>query len=122
MSDPLQITADTFDGFRLDAIVDELLASDPAVHEGKSARTLVKGPGLTVVLTALRAGQSLHEHQAPSAVMVIPIRGEVVFAHGDDVTTVATEGSRVLAMGPGQRHAVTARTDSAFLLVLGPRA
>lgn len=119
MSEPLEITPDTFHGWQLDAVIDELLASDAAVREGKSARTLIKGPALTVVLSVLRAGQHLHEHRAPSSALVVPLRGEVVFTHEDDTVTVAADGSQVLTMGPGQTHAVEARTDSAFLLVLG---
>ena len=122
MSDPLQIDPDSIHGWQLGPVIDELLASEPASREGKTARTLVKGPGLTVVLTVLREGQSLHEHRAPSAVMVVPLRGEVVFMVGDEQTVVAAADSRVLALGPGQAHAVEARTDSAFLLVLGPRS
>jgi quercetin dioxygenase-like cupin family protein len=121
MSQPLEITPDTFHGWQLDGVIDELLASDPTSREGKSARTLVKTPALTVVLTVLRAQQTLHEHRAPGPAVVVPLRGEVVFQHGDQSTTVGVGEQRVLAMGPGQAHAVQARTDAAFLLVLGPR-
>lgn len=122
MSEPLQVTPDTFHGWQLDAVIDELLSSDPATREGKSARTLIKGPTLTVVLTVLRAGRHIHEHDAPALVMVVPLRGEVVFTHGEQKSTVAVEGNRTLAMGPGQAHTVEAKTDSAFLLVLGARS
>jgi quercetin dioxygenase-like cupin family protein len=121
MTRPVEVTPDTFHGWQLDTIIDELLASDQASREGKSARTLVKSPTLTVVLTVLRANQQLHEHQAPAAVMVVPLRGEVVFRHGEDATVVGVGKQQVLAMGQGQTHAVEAQTDSAFLLVLGPR-
>lgn len=113
---------DTFAGWSLDPIIDELLTSEPALREGKSARTLIKTPGLTVVLTILRAGEQLHEHKAPGSVLVVPLRGAVVFTHADQRQSVATAGAQVLAMGPGLRHAVTAETDAAFLLVIGPRA
>lgn len=121
MTRPIEVTPDTFHGWQLDSIIDELLASAPASREGKSARTLVKSPALTVVLTVLRAKQQLHEHQAPAAVMVVPLRGEVVFRRGDESAFVGVGKQHVLAMGPDQTHAVEARTDSAFLLVLGPR-
>ena len=121
MSEPLHIKPETFHGWQLDSLIDELLASDPVSREGNSARTLVKGPDLTVVLSVIRAGQHLHEHQAPASVMVVPLRGEIVFTHGDARTTVAADGNRVLAMGLGQAHAVEAKTDSAFLLIIGPQ-
>lgn len=121
MSESLSITPETFHGWQLDGVIDELLASEPTQREGKSARTLVKSPELTVVLTVLRQGQSLSEHKAPAAVLVVPLRGEVLFVHGGQRTTVASEGGRVLVMGPGQPHSVEAQRDSAFLLVLGAR-
>lgn len=119
MTKPIEITPHTFHGWKLDAIIDELLASDQASHDGKSARTLVKSSALTVVLTVLRRGDELREHHAPGPVFVVPLRGEVTFRHGNEDTAVGVEGQQVLAMGPGQPHAVVARTDAAFLLVLG---
>ncbi len=121
MNRPIELTPDTFHGWQLDASIDELLDSEAAAREGKSARTLVKSPALTVVLTVLRAGQQLHEHQAPGAVMVVPLRGEVVFRQGDETSPVGIDKRQVLAMGPGQRHTVEAQSDSAFLLVIGAR-
>jgi quercetin dioxygenase-like cupin family protein len=122
MSDPIEVTPDTFEPWQLDPVIDELLGSEALARDGKAARTLVKGEGLTVVLTVMRAGGQLHEHRAPATVLVVPLRGEVVFEHGDRSTIVSTTGTRVLAMGPGQRHAVQAHRDSAFLLVIGPRS
>lgn len=110
---------ETFAEWPLAELVDELLGSEALQREGKTARTLVKSDALTVVLTALRAGASLH---APGPVMVVPVRGEVVFEHGDSSSPVALDGARALAMGPGLRHTVQARVDSAFLLIIGPRA
>ncbi|PRP93212.1 hypothetical protein ENSA5_43890 [Enhygromyxa salina] len=121
MNEPLEITPETFHGWQLDPIIDELLASEPTSREGKSARTLAKTPALTVVLTVLRQGQQLHEHRAPAPALVVPLRGEVVFEHDNESATVGVDGRQVLAMGQGQTHRVEARTDSAFLLVLGPR-
>lgn len=39
----------------------------------------------------------------------------------ENVITVAAYTSRVLAMGPGQAHAVETSTDSSFLLISRPR-
>lgn len=121
MSKPLHVTPETMQHWRLDSVIDELLGTEPASREGKSARTLVKGPALTIVLTVLREGHRLHEHHVPAPAMVIPLRGEVIFTHGDQRTTIAAEGLSVLMMGPGRPHAAEARTDSAFLLVIGTR-
>jgi len=121
VSVPLQITPETFTGFSLEPIVDELLASSELAREGKTARTLIKSKPLTVVLTALRAGAMLHEHAAPGSVLVVPLRGEVTFEHAAESSRVATDGGAVTLMGPGVRHTVRAHSDSAFLLLVGGR-
>jgi quercetin dioxygenase-like cupin family protein len=113
----INVTPATFHGFQLDAIVDELLASDEVAREGRSARVLVKNDTLTVVLTAVREGGTLKEHSAPSTLIVIPVRGEADFSHEGE--TLSATGSRALTLGPGLRHSVAARTDCAFLLIFG---
>lgn len=122
MTKPVEVTNDTFVGWRLDPVIDELLASAQTSHDGKSARTLVKSPVLTVVLTVLRRSGELHEHHAPGPVLVVPLRGEVSFRQGSEGTPVSIDGQQTLAMGPGQSHAVVAMTDAAFLPVLGGRS
>ena len=92
MTKPLDVTPDTFHGWKLDPVIDELLASAQTSHDGKSARTLVKSPALTVVLTVLRRGDALREHHAPGPVLVVPLRGEVSFRQGNEGTPVAVDG------------------------------
>ncbi|MFO7563071.1 MAG: hypothetical protein R6X02_10550 [Enhygromyxa sp.] len=121
MNLPLQITPETFTGQSLDPLVDELLASSELEREGKTARTLIKGRPLTVVLTAMRAGAKLHEHAAPGSVLVVPVRGAVTFEHEGRSSRVSTQASAITIMGPGVRHQVEAQQDSAFLLVIGAR-
>lgn len=122
MSDPIHVNPDTFAGMSLQPLVDELLASPQVEREGKTARTLVKDPSLTVVLTVLRAGAQLLEHAAPGSVVVVPIRGDVKFEHEQQASTTAVEGAQITVMGPGLRHRVVAQSDSAFLLIIGARA
>lgn len=121
VSVPLQVTSETFTGLSLEPLVDELLASSELEREGKTARTLIKGKPMTVVLTAMRAGAVLHEHAAPGAVLVVPIRGEVTFDHDTQSSRVASDAEALTVMGPGVRHSVRAHSDSAFLLIIGAR-
>lgn len=121
MSVPLEITPETFNALSLGPLVDELLASSEVEREGRTARTLVKSPSLTVVLTVLRADAELREHSAPGSVLIVPIRGDVTFDHGGEKLRVAVEGGVATLMGPGVRHSVRASVDSAFLLIIGAR-
>lgn len=114
-----EITAQTFQGWQLDSIIDEMLAGDSPDGSAKASRCLIKSKELTVVLTALHQGQELREHHVAASILVVPLRGEVVFTHEGSQTSVATEGCQILALGRGQGHTARALTDSAFLLVLG---
>lgn len=116
-----EITPTTFVGWSLTALVDDLLASEEAKRDGKTARTLVKSRALTVVLTVLRAGETIHEHRAPAPTTVVPLCGDVTFVHRDTQRRVSSDDGSVLVMGPDAAHRVEARRDSAFLLIFGAR-
>ena len=111
----------TFHGWALDSMIDEILES-LSEGGGKTSRALVKNEGLTVMLMVLQKGQELKEHHASAPVMILPLRGEVVFTcDGTSNSLRASEGG-MFAMGKDQPHAVQALADSAFLLVMGPLA
>lgn len=118
---PLQVTSETFAGFSLDPLVDELLASREVEREGKTGRTLAKSETMTVVLTVMRAGERVHEQTIPTPTLVVPIRGELSFDRGRDAAPVSTEDDAIMLMGAGIEHEIIAHTDCAFLLVMGPR-
>jgi len=95
------------------------MLQSPSGAADKTSRTLVKGKDMTVVLTVLPKGQGLKEHQAPASLMVIVLRGEVVFDCEGDLSTLVAGERGVLAIGKNQPHAVQALSESAFLLVMG---
>jgi quercetin dioxygenase-like cupin family protein len=78
--------------------------------------TLVKEHGITVVLTALKQGAQLREHDTPGPATVQVIDGEVAMKVGD-------EG---MSLGPGQLiafdarvpHEVEATSDAAILITV----
>jgi quercetin dioxygenase-like cupin family protein len=118
---PLQVTSETFAGFSLGSLVDELLGSSEVEREGKTGRTLAKSESMTVVLTVMRAGERVREQTIPTPTLVVPIRGHLIFDRAGNSSNVSTEGEAVLLMGAGVDHEIVAHTDSAFLLVMGPR-
>jgi quercetin dioxygenase-like cupin family protein len=67
----------------------------------------------------LPAGESLQEHQVHERAHLVVIDGEVEI--GRDGATAVTGGRGLLAVfDPGERHEVTAISDSLLLLVLAP--
>ena len=99
----------------------ERLKQEPAWRSGsRNAITLTKEPGLRVVLTVLRKGTRLHEHQAAGPLTLQVIAGRLdLHAAG-----------RALALGPGDvavleaavEHEVQAVEEAAFLLTIAAAA
>lgn len=121
---PLDTHIESFATLALSGDIAAGLRADPAyAQHGKNARSLVRSPELTLVVTALRAGYELKPHHAPATATAVVLEGEIVF-------TVHSESSdeRVLAahecavFTPQVRHSVRARKDSLLLIVMGARA
>jgi quercetin dioxygenase-like cupin family protein len=116
---PVDLTAATLMSFPLQAMAQQLMAEEAFQQSGRNALTLLRHTALTVVLTVMRAGAVLHEHQAPAPVTLIPLFGEIGLA------TAAGQTPLTLTQGAGAvfaahlTHRVEARQDSAFVLVMG---
>ena len=119
---PLSFLPDLFESLDLGTISASLLAKAHDASDGRAARTLLKGPSLTVVLMAMRSGARLAEHAAPGPLLVLPLHGDVVFSRGDGEPGASLREATALAVGPGLRHEVHATSDASFLLVIGARS
>ena len=91
---PLDFGAITLESLDVAAIARDLLGSEELARNGRSARTLAKGKGMTAVLTALRAGGEIHEHVAPGPVVIVPVTGAV--------TVEGLENRQSLTLGSGR--------------------
>ena len=116
---PLDFGTITLESLDVAAIALDLLGSEELACNGRSARTLAKGKGMTAVLTAVRAGGEIHEHAAPGPVVIVPVTG-VVTVEGLESRQSLTLGSgRTLFIGQGEKHRVSAAEDATFLLLIG---
>ena len=101
------------------AIAHDLLGSEELARNGRSARTLAKGKGMTAVLTAVRAGGEIHEHAAPGPVVIVPVTGAVTVEGLKNRQSLTLGSGRTLFIGQGEKHRVSAAEDAAFLLLIG---
>lgn len=85
---------------------------------GRTARTLVKQGGASVVLMAMGAGNQVEPHSAPGVVTIQVLRGHVTIGHGDD--SIEATDTTLLAFAPGTSHSLRAHEDSAVLITLSP--
>lgn len=82
----------------------------------RNARTLVEEPDFRMVLTALKLGAKLQPHQTAGWVSILVTEGQLrVGVEGSDIDVPA--GS-VLVLARGERHAVEATDDSAFVVTV----
>lgn len=88
----------------------------PLQEHGRDALTLVRDPGFTLLLVALKTGSGLPDHTAPGPISVLTLDGRVAFT---------SQGER-LELGPHELvtlparipHEVMALEDSAILITI----
>ena len=106
--------------FDLPAILADL-KQEPTWRTGRrNAVTLLKAPGLRVVLVALQGGAEVAWHQTDSPVTVQTLEGRVAVRIDADELVLTT--GQLLTLRPGLEHAMRAQDESAFLLTLASEA
>jgi quercetin dioxygenase-like cupin family protein len=117
---PIDFSGLTFNSVDVFSLAQELLESDDAIQNGRTARTLAKGKELTVVLTVIRAGHGLDEHAARGPLTMAPIIGAVEFSFdGEPGASSVLAPGRLVLIGKGRSHRVHARENAAFLILIG---
>jgi quercetin dioxygenase-like cupin family protein len=100
--------------FDLAAVAADLRAEPHAAVSGHRQLALVRHGPLSLILFAFDAGGAIPEHRTDGEVVLHVLRGHlVVTVDGDDV---ALRGGELLALAPGQPHAVHAPEASEMLL------
>ena len=95
----------------------ERLHEEPAWGQGdRNAKTLVKQPDFRVVLTAMKAGARLAQHEAAGRITIHALEGRLR-VHLPDASSDLPAG-RLLALDRGVPHDVEAINESAFLLTV----
>jgi quercetin dioxygenase-like cupin family protein len=94
----------------------KLLADTPIRTHGRDSFTLVRDPGMGVVLTVLNAGTHLSKHTAPGPISVLVLEGRIAFtAHGQRLEL----GPHCLVTLPTHvPHEVEALEESAILITI----
>lgn len=79
---------------------------------------LFSQPEARAVVLDLPAGQQLSEHSVRETAIVQVVAGTVAIDYAEK--SVNCEAGTLLTFAPGERHAVSAQTDSRLLLLLAP--
>lgn len=119
MIKPIEITESTIKSFSLEPLAEELRQESAYERSGRTAASLARGDDMTVVLTVVRAGESIREHEAPGPVSVIVLSGRLRFQTDEEETLLGTH--EMVSFSSDVTHSVEAVEDSAFLIVIGGR-
>jgi quercetin dioxygenase-like cupin family protein len=101
----------------LDNELELLRTSDSYGAADHAAMTILKRPGIRVVLVALRAGGQMHEHHADSPITVQVLQGHIRF--DVDGLTLELQPGHLVGVAESLPHRVLGVEESAFLLTIG---
>ena len=114
---PVDLNIPTTKGFPLMSMAEKLMEESTSTTSGRASLTLAHGKEITLVLVALKAGNTLEEHTAPAAATVITLSGNIIFTTSAEKITL--EQGEAVIFTADVLHAVYASEDSAFLIVIG---
>ncbi len=78
--------------------------------------TLLSEDGLRTLLFHLKAGEQIPEHRTRGAITLHCLKGEVLFAAGDE--HVQLRPASLISLAPGTPHSVTAQQDTLLLVTI----
>jgi quercetin dioxygenase-like cupin family protein len=87
--------------------------------EPHQPQILASGDDARTILLRLPAAEELQEHEVHERARIVVIEGEVEVSMPSGESVSAGSG-HLLEFEPGERHTVTARSESRLLLILSP--
>ncbi len=106
--------------FDLPAILVDLKREPTWRTARRNAITLLKQPGLRIVLVALQDEADVAPHQTDSPITIQALEGRLAVRIGGDELVLGA--GQLLTLHPGLEHALRAQSEAAFLLTLANEA
>lgn len=116
---PVELSVESMRSFPLQSMIQQLRSERTYRDAGRDALTLVHGEGLTAVLTVARQGTTCDEHSYPAPTLMLGLLGSLSISSPSDGGERSLREGEVIGMAPNVGHAVTAKSDCAFLTVIG---
>lgn len=76
---------------------------------------ILKGENQTIMNLVLEKGKEIPKHDAPDTVVVVPVKGEIIFK-GDQFEEHVTPGS-VVVVQPNEPHSLEAVEDAEVMVI-----
>ena len=81
------------------------------------AENIVETPRQTVTHLVIPAGKAVPKHHVPEDVVVVPIKGRVVFEDVSNGTAQALVPGDIVKLAPNEWHALEAVTDTEVMVI-----
>lgn len=121
MNRPFPVDRNLLQELNFKSIGQELREEIAYEKNSKSARSLVRGKELTIVLVALKEGAKLKEHHAAGPATALVLEGAINFFCPDQGKTFHLAALQSVVFSSAIDHSVEAQKDSLLLVVFGQR-
>lgn len=81
------------------------------------AENIVETPHQTVTHLVIPAGKAVPKHHIPEDVVVVPIKGRVVFEDVSNETAQTLAPGDIVKLAPNEWHALEAVTDTEVMVI-----
>mgnify|MGYP001781267031 FL=1 len=81
------------------------------------AENIVETPHQTVTHLVIPAGKAVPKHHVPEDVVVVPIKGRVVFEDVSNETAKTLAPGDIVKLAPNEWHALEAVTDTEVMVI-----
>lgn len=81
------------------------------------AENIVETPHQTVTHLVIPAGKAVPKHHVPEDVVVVPIKGRVVFEDVSNETAQILAPGDIVKLAPNEWHALEAVTDTEVMVI-----
>jgi quercetin dioxygenase-like cupin family protein len=119
---PIHVGPDTFESFGLTPMARQLMREESFRKSGRDALTLVHDRGLTAVLTAAKRGTICGEHRHSGPAMILALSGSLRVSAPGPGKSLDLRSGAAAAVAPRVRHVIEARSNCAFLTLIGQQA
>jgi quercetin dioxygenase-like cupin family protein len=116
---PVALTAAMVKSFALDALAQQLMTEKAFTEHGRDGLTLVRGEGLTLVLTVVQEGKVCEKHTSIGPTSIIVLSGAIALVMEGMAEKIFLESGSVVAVANHMVHVIEAHADSTFLTIIG---
>lgn len=116
---PIELAAAMVKSFALHALAQQLMTEKAFTEHGRDGLTLIRGEGLTLVLTVVQKGKICEKHTSIGSTAIIVLSGTIALVMEGMAEKIFLETGSVVTVADRMVHVIEAHADSTFLTIMG---